>query len=317
MRTNDITNWMLCKIATEPINQGLEQEQINHGQIGPRGPMGPQGPRGLTGLTGPQGPQGIEGPAGPKGDTGNQGLKGDTGNTGPQGPIGPVGPQGARGPQGDPGEIGPKGDKGDKGDQGIQGERGPQGPTGAQGEKGDTGPIGYPGEPGRAATITVGTVTKLSPNATPTVTNVGTSSAAVFNFGIPGYKKTLYNLLEVDKISYTTSSLLKYKSIKALDPSDSFVTIATPGYFTLPRGEYKIDFTITSGVSPIYLDLYQHGNKIDSFKTSTNHLTFSYIVKVTDATNDFSIVNVRTSTMNLSTKDNNTYNVTITQITDN
>ena len=45
--------------------------------------------------------------------------------------------------------------------------------------------LGTPGAQGDAATIAVGTTTNLSPGASATVTNVGTSSAAVFNFGIP------------------------------------------------------------------------------------------------------------------------------------
>lgn len=47
---------------------------------------------------------------------------------------------------------------------------------GEKGEKGDTG---------QAATIAAGTATSLPSGSTPTVTNTGTSSAAVFNFGIP------------------------------------------------------------------------------------------------------------------------------------
>ena len=52
----------------------------------------------------------------------------------------------------------------------------PQGATGAKGEKGDTG---------LAATVAVGTVRQLAPGSTPTVTNAGTSSNAIFDFGIP------------------------------------------------------------------------------------------------------------------------------------
>ena len=50
------------------------------------------------------------------------------------------------------------------------------------------GPAGTPGQNGlngSAATIAAGTASPLAFDATPTVTNVGTSSAAVFNFGIP------------------------------------------------------------------------------------------------------------------------------------
>lgn len=46
-------------------------------------------------------------------------------------------------------------------------------------------PKGPKGAPGQAATITAGSATPLAPGATPTVTNSGSSSAAVFNFGIP------------------------------------------------------------------------------------------------------------------------------------
>ena len=57
-----------------------------------------------------------------------------------------------------------------------------------KGPKGDPGPQGAPGQdgqPGTAATITVGTVTTLEPGQPATVTNAGSETAAVFNFGIP------------------------------------------------------------------------------------------------------------------------------------
>lgn len=50
------------------------------------------------------------------------------------------------------------------------------GPKGDKGDKGDTG---------AAATISAGTASSLPAGSSPTVTNSGTSSAAVFNFGIP------------------------------------------------------------------------------------------------------------------------------------
>lgn len=124
----------------------------------PRGPQGIQGP---TGATGPRGAQGEQGPKGDTGDTGAQGPKGDTGDTGPQGLQG---------------EQGPKGDKGDTGSKGDTGDTGPTGPQGPKGDTGDTGPAGT------AATISVGNVTK---GANASVTNTGTSSAAVFDFVLP------------------------------------------------------------------------------------------------------------------------------------
>ena len=86
-------------------------------------------------------------------DLGN--VKGATGATGPQGP------------------------------QGATGATGPQGPTGATGATGATGPQGPTGATGAAATISIGTTTTGAAGTNASVTNSGTSSAAVFNFTIP------------------------------------------------------------------------------------------------------------------------------------
>lgn len=59
------------------------------------------------------------------------------------------------------------------------------GATGATGATGPAGSNGSAGSPGAAATIAVGTVTTLSPGSSATVNNAGTSSAAIFNIGIP------------------------------------------------------------------------------------------------------------------------------------
>jgi hypothetical protein len=124
--------------------------------------VGPQGERGLQGVQGAQGEQGIQGA---KGDTGAQGS---TGTQGVQGPVGPQGEQGIQGNTGTQGLIGPTGPKGDRGDTGLTGSTGPQGATGPQGTTGS------------AATITLGTVTVST--STASVTNVGTTSSAIFNF---------------------------------------------------------------------------------------------------------------------------------------
>lgn len=50
---------------------------------------------------------------------------------------------------------------------------------------GGTGPTGATGPAGTAASVSVGTVTPLSAGTTPTITNAGSSSSAVLNFGIP------------------------------------------------------------------------------------------------------------------------------------
>lgn len=58
----------------------------------------------------------------------------------------------------------------------------PRGDTGAPGANGTNGTNGAPGA---AATIAVGTVTTGAAGSSAVITNVGTSSAAVFNFTIP------------------------------------------------------------------------------------------------------------------------------------
>ena len=201
--------------------QGLTGAQ---GPKGDKGDTGPQGPKGDTGDTGPQGPQGSKGDTGSTGPQGPKGDTGATGPQGPVGPKGDTGQQGEQGPKGDKGDTGAaatiavgatttgpagsnanvvnsgtssaaildftipqgaKGDKGDKGDTGEQGPQGDQGPQGSQGPKGDTGDTGPTGPAGSAATITVGTTTTGNPGTNASVTNSGTSSAAVFNFTIP------------------------------------------------------------------------------------------------------------------------------------
>ena len=84
------------------------------------------------------------------------------------------GPQGATGPQGKPGV------------KGDPGPTGPTGPRGATGETGPQGPAGTPGKDGATPTFEVGTVTKLSPDAEPTVTleNVG-GGLYMIDYGIP------------------------------------------------------------------------------------------------------------------------------------
>ena len=69
--------------------------------------------------------------------------------------------------------------KGDKGDKGEKGDKGDNGRDGLKGDKGDTGNTGAQGEAGRSATVRVGSVTS---GESPSVTNSGTSTDAVFNF---------------------------------------------------------------------------------------------------------------------------------------
>lgn len=62
---------------------------------------------------------------------------------------------------------------------------GPQGPAGEAGPAGSTGADGEPGADGQAATVSVGKVTTGEAGSDASVTNTGTSSAAVLDFVIP------------------------------------------------------------------------------------------------------------------------------------
>ena len=88
-------------------------------------------------------------------------------------------PTDLRGPTGPKGATGATGPAGARGERGQTGERGPQGPTGP------TGPQGADGAPGAAATVKVGKVETLPAGSEATVSNSGTSTAAVLDFGIP------------------------------------------------------------------------------------------------------------------------------------
>lgn len=148
-----------------------------------------RGPQGIQGIQGIQGEQGIQGPIGPQGIQGPAGaafsIIGLIANTS-QLPDPSTVPDnyaymvGTSAPYDLYVQVVPEGEPQQWLDAGqVEGVVGPQGPSGPQGEKGDTGPQGP------AATIQVGTVTTLEPGQNATVTNVGTSGAAVFDFGIP------------------------------------------------------------------------------------------------------------------------------------
>lgn len=163
-----------------------------------------RGPKGDTGPTGPQGPKGDTGAAGPQGPQGIQGSKGDTGATGARGPIGPAGLT-WRGTwssstdyvlddavyyngsswfaSGDPtvGEVPATGATHWQ-PLALQGATGPQG---AKGDTGAQGPTGATGPQGAAATVDIGTTTTGNPGTSASVTNSGSTGAAVFNFVVP------------------------------------------------------------------------------------------------------------------------------------
>lgn len=201
--------------------QGEQGSKGDTGSQGPKGDTGPQGPQGPKGDTGARGPQGEQGETGETGPQGPQGEKGDTGAAGAAATI-TVGSTttGEAGTDASVINSGttsaaildftiPKGDKGDTGATGAAatiavgttttGDAGTNAsvtnsgtssaavfdftiPKGAKGDKGDKGNTGATGA---AATITVGTTTTGDAGTNASVTNSGTSSAAILDFTIP------------------------------------------------------------------------------------------------------------------------------------
>ena len=197
--------------------EGPKGDQGIPGIQGPEGPSGPVGPKGDPGKDGISATVDVGTVT-----TGEPGTEAQITNSGTTTAavfdfIIPTGPQGTPGKDGQDGAQGPRGERGIEGPQGPQGPAGlaakvnvgtvtklPAGETptvvnsgtptdavldfglaqGEKGDKGDPGQDGAKGDPGQAATIAVGTVTSLAPGSRPTVVNKGTSTAAVFDFGL-------------------------------------------------------------------------------------------------------------------------------------
>lgn len=131
-----------------------------------------------------------------------------------------------KGIKGDPGEKGEPGQRGEQGAQGIQG------PRGIQGEQGERGVQGAQGPAGNAATITIGSVTTSAPGTSASVTNSGTSSAAVLDFVLPKGKDGADGGVTVDEaLSNTSVNPVQNRAVKAaldnravLDDTNTFTS---------------------------------------------------------------------------------------------
>jgi len=152
------------------------------------------------------------------------------------GTAGPAGPQGPTGANGAAGATGP------------QGPAGPTGPTGAPGTAGATGATGAPGAAGAAATIAVGTVTALAPGATPTVTNAGTSAAAVLNFGFPTTQAVVKGTQATDGVntSFTiANSSITASSVVTVSYRNSVNEVISHAISAISAGSFTVQFAAT------------------------------------------------------------------------
>lgn len=123
--------------------------------------------------------------------------------------------------------------------QGVKGEQGPQGPAGTPGTNGTNG---------TAATVSIGSVTTLQPNASATVTNVGTPNNAILNFGIPkGVDGTGISAVGVIINGYTSGTLTE-EQLNTLQNNDSNYILLNNEKFDLMDKQYNSGYLTYSHV---------------------------------------------------------------------
>ena len=144
------------------------------------------------------------------------------------------------------------------------------------GGSGGTGGTGGTGTPGRAATIEVGTVVS---GDTASVTNVGTSNAAVFNFVLPkgadadtsvinslqsNVKDVQDALKSVDKYSEYEERYVAFGAAE-LPPNNAFKQINfTRTFSTIPVVQITLDIQDTVVRVPYYANVTRTGFQIGS-----------------------------------------------------
>ena len=236
--------------------------------------QGPQGPQGLSGTPGRDGIDGVSSTVrvgtvseGPLSVT-NTGTASQAviNFTIPKGDAGPAGPAGADGvvptisigttsvlPSGSSATVTktgtasnvvlsfgiPTGPAGSAGATGLKGDPGVAGPAGSVGPAGAAGPpgaAGADGKDGAAASLAIGTVTTLEAGKPATVSNSGTSSAAVINFGLPQGTQGLQGPTGADGAAATIAIGTVTSGTKAAVTNSGTASAAIIN-FTVPKGD--------------------------------------------------------------------------------
>jgi len=144
---------------------------------------------------------------------------------------------------------------------------------------------GTAGAAGAAATLAVGTVTTGAPGTAPTVTNTGSSSAAVFAFQFPigiGHDNTLF----VD-LGFGATAGVRERIDKPWNTIGAAITAATSGDTVHIRaGSYTEDITLKNGVD-IYCEegVVINGKITDAAATVVCNLTGNAILIDSNAGN--------------------------------
>ena len=175
------------------------------------------------------------------------------------------------------------GPQGIQGIQGIQGATGPQGPTGNTGATGAAGADGADGADGAAATIAVGTVTTGATGSSATVTNSGTSAAAVFDFSIPQGATGVTGTAATIAVGTVTTGAAGSSAAVV----NSGTSAAATFDFTIPKG----DTGATGPQGPVgdaVKYLHVKGTGTVDLTTSLQTLDFDSTVTTSNA-NDFTV----------------------------
>lgn len=149
------------------------------------------------------------------------------------------------------------------------------------------------GPQGLAATLSVGTVTTLNPGATPTVSNTGNTSAAVFAFGIPTSKTVTVGTTttgaegtsaSVSDSGSATASVFDFTIPRGASPAVGYTFSTTTTDSDPGNGIVRFNNATPASVTTIYFDnLDADGNTVtawldtmdDSTDTSKGFLTFT------------------------------------------
>ncbi len=156
---------------------------------------------------------------------------------------------------------------------------------------------GPKGDPGSAATIAVGTTTTLSPGSSATVVNAGTSSAAVFNFGIPTGATGATGAAGPNSVTSATTSdgtaSLSVASVQVY-PSGSITLASTnSGGVVILSGQAATDarmiaFPNSSGTIALTSQLPTLGTNVGTFLATPSSANLA--AAVTDETGSGSLV---------------------------
>jgi len=177
------------------------------------------------------------------------------------------------------------------------------------------------GEQGNAATVNVGTTTTLPAGSAATVTNVGTPSNAILNFGIPaGNGGNTTSILSGNFISRTTATYNANNSIIALPitlNSDG-ITINSNSVLTVTRaGRYLINYGIKSITIGNEIGIYINGinNTNTNVETIISDLNpSSSIILELNANDNITLGAVNANSSSPLTLQNNTINAYLTVI---